>query len=159
MSEPIFKFALRENIKEDKRFLPTRAEPEATGYDCRAALLNKEPLTLSPGDYFKIPLGFRAFCPPGWYYQLHPRSSSFVKKHMHNLIGIIDETFPLETIFAGQYLPPNEEKLTINWGDPIAQIIPKRRVDMKVIEISNEEYDNDIKERNAVRTGGIGSTH
>ncbi len=157
-NKPIFKFALREDLKDEKQFLPTRAEPCATGYDCRAALHNKISLILSPGDYFKIPLGFRAFCPPGWYYQLHPRSSSFIKKYMHNLIGIIDETFPLETLFVGKYLPPNNEKLIINWGDPIAQIIPLKRIDMESIEISNEEYDFNVKERNSPRTGGFGST-
>lgn len=158
--KPTFRFALRPDLVNEKQFLPKRAEPSATGYDVRAAFIDKKPLVLQPGNYFKIPLGFRGYCPAGWYYQLHPRSSSFVKKHMHSLIGIIDETYPDETLFAGQYVPAKSENLTIKWGDPIAQIIPMKRCDeVSILEWSNNELDTAITARGAERIGGIGSTH
>jgi len=160
-SVPTFKFALREDLKNDKRFLPTRAEPFALGYDVRAATKDKKDIILRAGQYFKIPLGFRSFCPSGWGYELHPRSSSFAKKSMHNLIGIIDETFPLECQIVGQYIPDLGslgKDLTIKFGDAIGQIIPVRRQDAIIEDISNEEMDKMFKERNAPRTGGIGST-
>lgn len=158
---PVFKFALREDLQNDKRFLPTRAEPFATGYDVRAATKDKKDLALRAGQYFKIPLGFRSFCPEGWYYQLHPRSSSFVKKSMHNLVGIIDETFPLECHLVGQYIPDLGllgTDLVIKFGDPIGQIIPVKRIDAIIEDISNNDMNKLYEMRNAPRTGGIGST-
>lgn len=155
---PEYKFAIREDLLDDKRFIPTKGEPSATGWDVRAAMQDHADLTLKPGDYFKIPLGFRAFPEEGWWFLLHPRSSSFAKKHLHNLIGIIDEHYNQEVLFAGQYLPEVPECLVIKFGEPIGQIVPVKRVEMGVLEISNQEYDDLCKRRMAVRTGGFGST-
>jgi len=158
---PTFKFALREDIKNEMFFLPTKGEPFATGWDVRAAFADKKDLILRPGQYFKIPLGFRSFLPEGWWFQLHPRSSSFGKKYMHNLVGIIDEHYPDEVLFAGQYLPDTRSMgndLTIKWGDAIGQIVPIKRQEMVVKPISNEECDDLYKKRNSIRQGGFGST-
>jgi dUTPase len=159
---PTFKFALSEGLGDE--FLPTKAEPYATGWDVRAAT----DVVILPGEYFKIPLGFRVLPPSGWWLSLHPRSSSFTKKHMHNLIGIIDEHYPEEVLFAGQYIASTssikddihcvKNKLVINFGDAIGQIIPVRRVDMKIELISNGEYDDYRKQQKTIRTGGFGST-
>ncbi len=178
MSEiPVFKFALREDLKDDKRFLPTRAEPTASGWDVRAAMPNQKPLVIRCLEQVKIPLGFRGFCPPGWWYELRPRSSTYAKKNLHALYGVIDETYEGELVFACQYIPPfhhysmgissmieierylNSNKLQIEFGEAIGQIIPVRRDEMTVAELTNEEYDNDCKNRSAVRgAGGFGST-
>jgi len=175
MKKPNFAFALREDIKNDKRFLPTRAEPKATGWDVRAAMPDKAPLVIKPFQYVKIPLGFRAFCPDGWWFKLYPRSSSFAKKSLHALYGVIDELFEGEMVFACQYIPEfeivldatpqeiilfnNAKPLVINWSDAIGQIIPVERQEMKVIEWSNEDYDNACKTRAGARgAGGFGST-
>ncbi len=155
---PEYKFALREDLINEKIFIPTKAEPSATGFDVRAAMFDKHKLILAPGDYFKIPLGFRAFPPDGWWFYLHPRSSSFAKKNMHNLVGIIDEHYSYEVLFAGQFLPTGDNNLEINFGEAIGQIIPVKRVDMVVKEINNQEYDDLCKRRLAVRNGGFGST-
>ena len=156
---PNFKFALREDLIDHKEFLPTKAEPAATGYDVRAAFLLHDNLVLNPGDYFKIPLGFRSIPNEGWWFQLHPRSSSFTKKNMHNLIGIIDEHYSNELLFAGQYLPQDmKASITVSFGEAIGQIIPIKRVDMQIVEISNKEYDDFCKQRISARAGGFGST-
>lgn len=159
---PRFLFALREDLKDNKEFIPSRAEPHATGYDVCAAQSDRKDIILRAGQYIKIPLGFRAYCPPGWWYKLVPRSSSFAKKSLHALYGTIDETYENELVFACQYLPDIKSlstDITIKFGDPIAQIIPEKRVDMDVTQISNEEYDSMCKERNGVRgKGGFGST-
>lgn len=157
---PEFKFALREDLKTFPEFLPSRAEPNATGWDVRAAQISRDTLVIEPFSYFKIPLGFRAMPETGWWFYLHPRSSSLVKRNMHNLIGIIDEDFPMEVLCAGQYIPHlNTNKvLEINFGDPIAQLIPVRRQEMLVMGISNEEYDDLFRGKMAVRSGGFGST-
>lgn len=160
MSNPVFKFALRDDLRNQKMFLPTKAEPNATGYDVKAAQLNRQPIELHYGQFFKIPLGFRAMPEEGWWYQLHPRSSSFLKKNMHCLIGIIDQDFPLEVAFAGQYLPENKsDVLVIEFGDSIGQIIPVKRESFDLKEITNEEYDQLIENKKSVRTGGFGSTN
>lgn len=178
---PTFKFALRDDLQDDKRFLPTRAEPKATGWDVRAAQRNKLPIIIRPFQYAKISLGFRGFCPDGWWYELKPRSSTFAKKNLHALYGTVDETYEGELVFACQYLPEvswledgadddsiliaeswddySTNELKIEFGDAIGQLIPIRR-DLMIVEgITNEEYDRLCKERAAVRgAGGFGST-
>lgn len=168
---PTYKFALREDIKNEKQFLPAKAEPKASGWDVRAAMPDRKALLVKPFEFIKIPLGIRSFCPEGWWYEIKPRSSTFLKKNLHALYGTIDETYEGELVFACQYIPEgnkikkfvscffNDDTLTINFGDAVGQLIPIRRQEMKVVEWSNEEYDNNCKERNAVRgTGGFGST-
>jgi dUTPase len=159
---PEFKFALREDLKDELKFLPTRAELLSTGYDVRAAPEDRKDIILKPGQYFKIPLGFRALCPDGWWYQLHPRSSSFAKKNMHCLIGTVDESWEGYTAFAGQYLPDSTlllKDLVIKFGDPIAQIIPVKRQSMIVKNTLNDELDSSFEKRGALRKdGGFGST-
>lgn len=161
MTQPIFKFALRKDLQDDVMFLPTRSEPNATGWDVRAAMEDRQPLVVKPGQYIKIPLGFRAFVQEGWWYEIKPRSSSFAKKHLHALYGTIDQDFENEAVWAAQYLcdAGNIVDLTINFGDAIAQIIPVKRKEMVVESISNDEYDKLCKERNGVRkTAGWGSS-
>lgn len=175
---PTYKFALRQDLVNDKQFLPTKAEPNATGWDVRAALNTKE-LVIKPFEYVKIPLGFRAFCPKNYWFELKPRSSTFAKKYLHSLYGTIDETFQGELVFACQYIP-NEPQiyigvekeaehshyaeienvgLTISYGEAIGQIVPVYRQEMNVEEISNKDYDMMAKNRASVRgAGGFGST-
>jgi dUTPase len=177
MSEiPVFKFALREDLKDDKRFLPTRGEPKATGWDVRVALPpGQTELVVQPFDYIKVSLGFRAFCPEGWWLELRPRSSSFAKKNLHALYGVVDETYEGEMVFAAQYVVNVEAgdsfqaifrpslatkpSLTLNHGDSIGQLIPIRRQEMQVEQITNEDYENACKARAGARgAGGFGST-
>ncbi len=175
---PIYKFALREDLKENKEFLPFKAEKLSTGYDVRASMPDKQPLIIKPFQHVRIPLGFRTFCPEGWWFKLNPRSSTFAKKYLHSLYGVIDESWEGETVLAAQYIPDlsfgdldpntftkeklyitNYSELTINFGDPIAQIIPCLRQEMGVMEVSNEEIDKLYEKRGADRrTGGFGST-
>jgi dUTPase len=158
---PTFKFALREDLKDDKRFLTTKGEPDATGYDVRAAQEDRKPIIVKAGEYVKVPLGFRAFCPRGWWYLLAPRSSMFFKKECIGFTGIIDEAYPNQAIAGFIYHPDGKslsQDLVINFGDAIGQIIPQRREEVDMVEISNNEIDADFAVRGAVRTGGFGST-
>jgi dUTPase len=174
---PIFKFAVREDlIDTGNLFLPTRGEGKASGWDVRAAQKDRKPLLIKAGEHIRIPLGIRAFCPDGWYYRLMPRSSTFAKKHLHCLYGVIDETYENELILAAQFIPDmqfadefaantnlsvahNNKTLTINFGDAIGQIIPVRRQEMIIESINNEEYNRLCVDRNGERgEGGFGST-
>jgi dUTPase len=170
MNKPLFKVALREDLQNNPEFLPTKAEPKAAGYDVRCAI--KEGIEIQPGGYFRIPLGFRIFQPNDFYLDLRPRSSTFVKKQIHALYGTIDETFPEEMIFAGQYLPgtnkliSSQEKFRIEFGERIGQLIVHRVEPSDFILISNEEIDKNFEERKQItlksgekiRESGYGST-
>lgn len=162
MTNPTYRFALRQDLQEEnlRQFLPSQGESHATGYDVRAAQHDRQPLVISAGEYVKIPLGFRGFCPEGWWYKLEPRSSTFAKKYLHALCGIIDETFENELVFAAQYLPHDiASTVTINFGDAIGQIIPVQRQVMNVDYVSNDEMNALYKLRGGKRgTGGFGST-
>lgn len=151
---PTYKFALREDLKDRKEFLPTRAEPKATGWDVKAAMYDHKDLVIQPNEYVKIPLGFRAVCPEGFWYELRPRSSSFAKKHLNCLYGVVDQMYSGELVLAVKL--DYSEPLTISFGEAIGQIVPVKRQGMIVKEISNEGYDHYISfvgER-----GGFGST-
>lgn len=159
---PVFKFAIREDLENPDSFMPKRGTDRSTGWDVMAAMKDHQKLILRPGSYAKIPLGFRVLAPEGWWLELRPRSSSFGKKQLHCLYGVIDEDYEGECLFACQYLPDIRSMgvdLTIEFGESIGQIIPVKRQEMQVEKISNEEYPLACKERNAKRgTGGFGST-
>lgn len=151
---PKFKFAIKEGLSEI--YLPTRGTDRATGWDVRST----DHLIINAGEYVKIPLGFRMFSPPGWWMELRPRSSSFAKKNLHALYGVIDEDYEGLLVFACQYLPEKStDYLEIKDGEAIGQIVPVRRQEMIVERITNEEYERLCKERNTARgAGGFGST-
>lgn len=158
---PIFKFAIRADLNGNTHFLPSRGTPKSTGWDVRAAIQSS--MVVKPGEYVKIPLGFRVLPPDGWWLDLHPRSSTFVKKHIHSLYGVIDEDYEGECTFCGQYIPEglvsDQSDLVIDFGDAIGQIIPVRREEMIVQETTNESLDRAYRTRNALRgVGGFGST-
>jgi len=158
---PEFKFALREDLKDRKEFLPTRVEDGSSGWDVFSAPLDHKDIVLQPGDYALIELGFRALCPDGWYYQLHPRSSTFAKKKCQSLIGIVDLSWEGFTKMAVKYCPPDNVKdpLVIKFGEAIGQIIPTRKETMNVVEVSNDELDALFKARDGKRKdGGFGSS-
>lgn len=157
---PNFRFALNEGL--DSSFLPTRATEKATGWDVRSA----ETVIIHAGEYAKIDLGFRALTPPGWWLELRPRSSSFAKKNLHTLYGVIDEDYEGKMVFACQFVPNPKEiipgtnlSLSILKGEALGQLVPVRRQEMTVEQVSNEEFDRLCKERAYSRgAGGFGST-
>lgn len=152
---PEFKFVLNEGLGPE--FLPTKAHLTDTGFDVRAA----DSVTLWPFETAMIDLGFRCFAPAGWWCKLVPRSSTFAKKNLHCLYGVIDESYQNSWRFACQYIPPrsNTSPLTISFGEAIGQIIPVKRQEMAVSQVSNEEFDKLCAERKGSRgTGGFGSS-
>lgn len=151
---PIFRFNLLDGLIE--HYLPSKGSERATGWDVKST----ENLIIKYGEYVKINLGFRMFAPPGWWAELRPRSSSFAKKNLHALYGVIDEDYEGQVLFACQYLPSNKlDELKIDKGEAIGQIIPVIRYNMIVTGVSNEEYETLCKERDSLRgAGGFGST-
>lgn len=157
---PNFRFALNEGL--DSSFLPTRGTEKSTGWDVRAA----DTVIIHAGNYAKIDLGFRTLCPAGWWLELRPRSSSFAKKNLHALYGVIDEDYEGKMVFACQFNPnPNDVvpgttlSLSILKGEALGQLIPVRRQEMTVEQVSNEDFARLCKERAYSRgVGGFGST-
>jgi dUTPase len=159
----IFQFAIRDDLTDTGlTFLPTRGTKRATGWDVKAAFSSRKSLVIRAGTYFKIPLGFRVFAPENWWLELRPRSSTFGKKQIHCLYGVIDEDYEGECLFAGQYLPDINglgHDLTINFGEAIGQIIPVERKEIQIEQVTNQIYDQQCQARAAERgTGGFGST-
>jgi dUTP pyrophosphatase len=157
---PIYRFAMRNELAEQPQYYPKKGSERATGWDVCAA--PREAVVLRAGQYAKIPLGFRVFPPEGWWLELRPRSSTFAKKQLHCLYGVIDEDYEGECLFACQYIPDISSlghDITIASGDAIGQLLPVIRQEMKVEIVSNEEYENLCKTRNTSRgAGGFGST-
>lgn len=167
---PEFRFLLTPDARGDKKFLPTRAEPTATGWDVRACL-PAGPLTLRPTQTALIPLGFKVFCPEGWWFEIRPRSSSFAKKNLASLYGIVDQDYHGDVKFACQFTPDfgqmpgwssgawDMARRTIEDGEALGQIVPVRRQEMTVSEVNAEEYERLCSERGGARKGGgFGST-
>ena len=167
---PTYYFALTEELEKackgtqfnPEDFVPTRSEPDASGWDVRCA--KPGGVDLLPCCYYMIPLGFRSYCPKGWWAKLDPRSSSFTKRHMHALYGNIDECFSKQWFFACQYMPDGciinnkNHPERLKFGDRIGQIIPVRKQEMNVKVITNEDLEEKYNKRGAIRKGGFGSS-
>jgi deoxyuridine 5'-triphosphate nucleotidohydrolase len=155
---PQYRFALREDLKDDKRFLPIRATSRSTGWDVSCAFENGvKRMTIAPGEYVKIPLGIRCLPPEGYWFELKPRSSTFVKKKMHALYGTIDNDYNnFQLYFCAKY--DGKEPLEIEFGEKIGQIIPVKVQEMEVIDVANDEFDKMCSEKTGERKGGFGST-
>lgn len=157
MKNPQFKFATVRGLGEE--FLPRKAHKTDTGYDVFCAIENS--ITIKPFERKLIPLGIKALIPDGWWLELRPRSSSFYKKNLNALYGVIDEQYENEIMFACQYIPQYENAmyLQIDPGDKIGQLVPVPRYDMDVAHVTEEEFSELSKNRAGTRqTGGFGST-
>lgn len=158
MSVPTFKFAVQEGL--DQSFLPTKANALATGWDVKCA---KETV-LYNNQYSLIPLGIRVISPEGWWLKLNPRSSTFGKKHLHTLYGVIDQDYCGMIYLAVQYVANtvgntyvDNDVTTIKFGDAVGQLIPVLRQDMFIESISNAEFD-ELSKSSTRGAGGFGST-
>ena len=166
-----FKFCLSESLAESCKetkfsptdFLPTRADPLSAGWDVRCA----EPfgIDLVPFRYLKIPLGFRVYCPSGWFLKLVPRSSTFIKKHIMSLYGTIDESYEGPCFFCCNYVPDSEDIVVANtfkrieFGERIAQLIPMKRHEVSCEQVSEQEFISLCSARAGSRKdGGFGSS-
>lgn len=153
MEKPKFKFLIEDGLGSE--YLPSRGTELATGWDVRSA----EEVVLKAGEYKLIPLGFRVYAPRGWWLEVRARSSTFAKKKLHSLYGVVDEDYEGRVMFACQYNPGDGSELRIGKGESIGQIVPVKRVEMEVEEVSKEEYEELCRERGGVRgDGGFGST-
>jgi deoxyuridine 5'-triphosphate nucleotidohydrolase len=112
---------------------------------------------INPNEQALIPLGIKAFIPAGWWLQLNPRSSTFVKLGLSSLIGVIDEMYEGEIKFAVVNHGPIP--VTIKCKDRIGQLIPYERKEVKISFATDEEYTKLSETRDNDRgSGGFGSS-
>lgn len=142
---PTFSFLLRDDLLDlNQNFIPTQSEPFAVGYDVYAAPIDHKDIVMNPFQQLKIPTGIRVIAPEDYWLELRPRSSSFGKKYLQSLYGVIDPHYEGEMLFACQYIPPNPttttDSLIIKFGEPIAQLVVHKRNTMVVKQISPEEF-------------------
>lgn len=122
--KPEFKFAVVDGL--DNTFLPEKGSSNAAGWDVKIA----EDVELKYGETKLISLGIRCFCPPGYWLEVRPRSSSFLKKNLSFLYGVVDEDYEGIIKVAAQYTPfidfeNADEVLYINYGNSMYKFANK----------------------------------
>lgn len=112
--------------------LPAYQTEGSAGLDIRAAV--KEPLTLEPGKFLKVPTNFTAEIPAGYEIQVRPRSGLAAKHGVTvlNSPGTIDSDYrgEIQIILINHGAEPFE----IQRGDRIAQLVLAQVVRMDAAE-------------------------
>lgn len=112
---------------------------------------NEDAVVLHPGDRKLVPTGLRLQIPEGYEAQIRPRSGLVLKHGVSvlNTPGTIDSDYrgTIGVILWNQ----GSERFFVNKGDRIAQIVFKKVVKAKLIEV--EELDDSVRGE-----GGFGST-
>jgi len=107
--------------------LPAYATELSAGMDVAAALV--EPLRIEPGEIALVPTGFAVALPPGYEFQVRPRSGLAIRHGITvvNAPGTIDADYRGE-IGVG-LINLGRNPYTVNRGDRIAQLVlaPIRR--------------------------------
>ncbi len=109
-------------LKHGQDLEPPRYHSElAAGMDVRAAVL--EPLIVHPGSISLLPTGFAVALPPGYEFQVRPRSGLALK---HG-ITLINSPGTIDADYRGEVKIPlinlGKEDFSVKRGDRIAQLI------------------------------------
>lgn len=101
--------------------LPTRATPDAAGFDLSAAV--DAPLVIEPGDRARVPTGLVLAIPSGYEGQVRPRSGRAWRDGLTvlNAPGTIDADYRGEVLVLLVNL--GRSPVTIARGDRIAQLV------------------------------------
>lgn len=118
-------FKLSENAK-----IPTRANFGDLGYD----LYSCENILIKKQETIAVATGLRIFFPEGWGAIIHNRSSISLFKGLHVGGGVIDQGYRGEIKVILHNI--SNEDVLINVGDKIAQLIPKRVINVEFRERS-----------------------
>lgn len=149
----------------DNDWLPRRATDGSAGYDL--FLCRDEPLTLAPGQEYRLKTGFAmSINDPDWCCLFIPRSGLGAKKGIvvANTIGLIDSDFQNECLFPlvnrrtqreGHVVDAENDvasgPITLHPGDRYGQMffVPVGRPELDVVSKFSTETG---------RSGGLGST-
>lgn len=100
---------------------PTRATPDAAGFDLAAAV--EAPLAIAPGERVRVPTGLVLAIPSGYEGQVRPRSGRAWRDGLTvlNAPGTIDADYRGEVLVLLVNL--GREAVVIERGDRIAQLV------------------------------------
>jgi dUTP pyrophosphatase len=116
----------------DKARLPEAQSLGAAGFDAAACL--EAPLALAPLDRAAVPTGLALEIPDGYEAQVRPRSGLALKKG----ITVLNSPGTIDSDYRGELniilINLGNEKVLINDGDRIAQIVFARVLHAEVIE-------------------------
>jgi dUTP pyrophosphatase len=131
--------------------LPAYQSAGAAGLDLLAALPDGKAVSLKPGRFRLIPTALSIELPAGYEAQVRPRSGLAAKHGVTvlNAPGTIDSDYRGEIQVA--LVNHGREKLKINHGDRIAQLVVAPVVQVALVEMG----ELGLSERG---TGGFGST-
>lgn len=131
--------------------LPAYETILAAGADLRAAVGEKVPMVLTPGQRALVPTGFCMALPAGYEAQIRPRSGLAYKYGITclNTPGTIDADYRGEVKVL--LINHGHESFTIERGERIAQMViaPITQPDFKVVETLSDTVRGE---------GGFGST-
>jgi len=128
MTVPVLVTRLDESLP-----LPAYEHPGDAGLDLRAA----EPVTIAPGERALIPTGIAIALPPGFAAFVHPRSGLALRAGLGivNAPGVIDAGYRGEIkVIVINHDP--RERIDIDHGDRIAQLVIQRVESAELIEVT-----------------------
>lgn len=110
--------------------MPTTSYEGDAGYD----LYTSQAVTIPPGGFADVPTGVAVALPSGVWGEIKGRSSTWRKKNISVITGVIDNGWRGE-LFAGAYNPGASE-VTVDVGERIAQLIPHKLVVLSITEVA-----------------------
>lgn len=131
--------------------LPAYQSKHAAGLDLVAAVPEKEPLTLAPGERALVPTGLAIALPAGFEGQVRPRSGLALKHGVTvlNAPGTIDADYRGEVSVL--LINQGKEPFVIRRGERIAQLV--------VAAVQRARLTETVAlQKTARNTGGFGST-
>lgn len=126
--------------------LPTRAHPDDAGFDLYAS----DSVVIEPGELRDIPVGIAVEPPPGYWFRIVGRSSTFRQRGLLMIEGIIDEGYR-GPLYFGAY-NTGDEPVKVRVGDRLCQAIPQRTADHIEVQWADVLTPSDRG------SGGFGST-
>ncbi len=118
--------------------LPQYQTEHSAGMDCCASIV--DPVTLTPGEFRMIPLGFAMALPNGYEAQIRARSGLAAKFGIGlvNGVGTIDADYRGEV--AAIVINHGRENFTIDPGMRICQLVVAkyRKIEWEVVESLDE---------------------
>ncbi|WP_028320950.1 dUTP diphosphatase [Desulfatiglans anilini] len=128
---------------------PAYASEGASGMDVRAAL--REPVTLAPGQFKRIPTGLSVAVPPGFEVQIRARSGLALR---HG-IGMVNAPGTIDADYRGEI-----GIILINWGEQSFRVEPGDRIAQMVLaRVYRAEWIESVSLDETPRgSGGFGHT-
>lgn len=131
--------------------LPVYETDASAGMDLRAAVPERDPVTLAPGDRALLPTGLKIALPTGYEGQVRPRSGL---AHRHG-VTVLNSPGTIDADYRGEVkvllVNHGAEPFTVERGMRIAQLVVARHA--RVSWVEQEALEDTVR-----GPGGFGST-